>query len=145
MLAVFHVFWFFCVLWLVLGWIFWKMMKVFCETKWLIMTILCAICFGTTNTNTQNDTNFCNFFQVFWKFLSLFYFCYFPSFSGQEMPFFGFLIEHCIDSRNSGLVFNIIISRNLNFLDKTCYFSENFCHFFMFPRFSGQEITFLVF
>ena len=36
----------------------------------LVMTILSAIWFGTTNTNTQNNTNFRNFFKVFWKFLS---------------------------------------------------------------------------
>ena len=35
-------------------------------------------------------------------------------------------------SSNSGLVFNILISRNLHVLDKICNFSESFCKFLMF-------------
>ena len=46
-------------------------MKVFFETKLLVMTILCAICVGTTNTNTQNNTNYGIFFK---SFLSVFEF-----------------------------------------------------------------------
>ena len=43
------------------------------KRSYVCMTILWAICRGTTNTNKQNDTNFCNFFQVFWKFCGLFF------------------------------------------------------------------------
>ena len=86
-------------------------------------------------------------FAIFFKFFENFCHFSFLSFSKLQRPgnvLFGFLIEHCIVSSNSGLVFIIIISRNLLSWIKSAI-SENFCHFFMFPRFSGQEITFLVF
>ena len=43
------------------------------KRSYVCMTILWAICRGTTNTNKQNDTNFFNFFQVFWKLCRRFF------------------------------------------------------------------------
>ena len=93
-------------------------MKAYCETKLLVMTILRAICFGTTYTNTQNDTIFRNFFQVFWKIVIFWVF----QLQGPGNLLQGLIIGHCTVSSNNGLVFNIFMSRILEFFDKICNF-----------------------
>ena len=60
----------------------------------------------------QNDTNFCNFFAKFFE-----NFCHILIFQlqGPGNIIYSLKIEHCMVSSNNGVVFNILISRNLAF------------------------------
>ena len=70
--------------------------------------------------------------QFFSSFLIFLSFCEYFQLQRPGKVLFGFIIGHYIVSSNNGLVFNILMSQNLHFLDKICYFSESFCQFLMF-------------
>ena len=106
------------------------------------MTILWAISFGTTNTNSRKDANFCNFFQVFWKFFVIFEFFSPWCRETSSRVWKGLMIDYCIVSCGNGMVFNFLPSWILAFFDKACNFFPFFWHLlslFKFYESQGPE------